>query len=209
MSQSVQQVVGGQMVQVQGQVVSGTQVVNSAGQVVMSTTAGLTSLNGQQLVTQLVPSQGMQGQVVHQAATPIGVTTTLASAISQGQSGTGTCGCQDLALMSYGLTNEHPPQKLTSNGWHSSERPSKSIERQIASHLTKQAFFGLSQFLNCIQFTPPGRLALTLDPLINEGKQFNIIQNTSLQAMMPLNTSLPDLNFNSDNKLLYDTSAAT
>lgn len=85
MSQPVQQVVGGQMVQVQGQVVSGTQVVNSAGQVVMSTTAGLTSLNGQQLVTQLVPSQGMQGQVVHQAATPIGVTTTLASAISQGQ----------------------------------------------------------------------------------------------------------------------------
>lgn len=51
----------------------------------MSTTAGLTGLNGQQLVTQLVPSQGMQGQVVHQAATPIGVTTTLASAISQGQ----------------------------------------------------------------------------------------------------------------------------
>lgn len=31
MSQPVQQVVGGQMVQVQGQVVSGTQVVNSAG----------------------------------------------------------------------------------------------------------------------------------------------------------------------------------
>lgn len=85
MSQPVQQVVGGQMVQVQGQVVSGTQVVNSAGQVVMSTTAGLTGLSGQQLVTQLVPSQGMQGQVVHQAATPIGVTTTLASAISQGQ----------------------------------------------------------------------------------------------------------------------------
>lgn len=39
------------------------------------------------------------------------------------QSATGTCGCQDLALMSCGLTNEHPPQKLTSNGWHSSERP--------------------------------------------------------------------------------------
>ncbi|XP_050714860.1 transcription initiation factor TFIID subunit 12-like isoform X2 [Eriocheir sinensis] len=85
MSQPVQQVVGGQMVQVQGQVVSGTQVVNSAGQVVMSTAAGLTGLSGQQLVTQLVPSQGMQGQVVHQTATPIGVTTTLASAISQGQ----------------------------------------------------------------------------------------------------------------------------
>lgn len=85
MSQPVQQVVGGQMVQVQGQVVSGTQVVNSAGQVVMSTAAGLTGLSGQQLVTQLVPSQGMQGQVVHQTGTPIGVTTTLASAISQGQ----------------------------------------------------------------------------------------------------------------------------
>ncbi|KAG0727412.1 Transcription initiation factor TFIID subunit 12 [Chionoecetes opilio] len=85
MSQPVQQVVGGQMVQVQGQVVSGTQVVNSAGQVVMSTAGGLTSLGGQQLVTQLVPSQGMQGQVVHQAATPLGVATTLASAISQGQ----------------------------------------------------------------------------------------------------------------------------
>lgn len=51
----------------------------------MSTAAGLTGLSGQQLVTQLVPSQGMQGQVVHQTATPIGVTTTLASAISQGQ----------------------------------------------------------------------------------------------------------------------------
>ena len=60
-------------------------IVISSGQVVMSTTAGLTGLNGQQLVTQLVPSQGMQGQVVHQTATPIGVTTTLASAISQGQ----------------------------------------------------------------------------------------------------------------------------
>lgn len=51
----------------------------------MSTATGLTGLSGQQLVTQLVPSQSMQGQVVHQTATPIGVTTTLASAISQGQ----------------------------------------------------------------------------------------------------------------------------
>ncbi|XP_071518160.1 uncharacterized protein Taf12 [Panulirus ornatus] len=90
MSQQVQQVVQGQvvqgqMVQVQGQVVSGTQVVNSAGQVVMSTTAGLTGISGQQLVTQLVPGQTMQGQVVHQATAPIGVSTTLASGLSQGQ----------------------------------------------------------------------------------------------------------------------------
>ncbi|XP_068233087.1 transcription initiation factor TFIID subunit 12 isoform X2 [Palaemon carinicauda] len=87
MSQPVQQVVGGQvvqgqMVQVQGQVVSGTQVVNSAGQVVMSTTAGLTGISGQQIMTHLVPSQA---QVVHQASTPVGVTTTLASAIPQTQ----------------------------------------------------------------------------------------------------------------------------
>ncbi|KAK7082373.1 Transcription initiation factor TFIID subunit 12 [Halocaridina rubra] len=90
MSQSVQQVVGGQvvqgqMVQVQGQVVSGTQVVNSAGQVVMSTTAGLTGISGQQIMTQLVPSQGMQGQVVHQASAPIGVSTSLATALPQTQ----------------------------------------------------------------------------------------------------------------------------
>ncbi|KAG7164629.1 transcription initiation factor TFIID subunit 12-like [Homarus americanus] len=90
MSQQVQQMVGGQvmqgqMVQVQGQVVSGTQVVNSAGQVVMSTTSGLTSLSGQQLVTQLVPGQTMQGQVVHQATAPLGVNTTLASSLTQGQ----------------------------------------------------------------------------------------------------------------------------
>ncbi|XP_045592230.1 transcription initiation factor TFIID subunit 12 isoform X1 [Procambarus clarkii] len=90
MSQQVQQVVGGQvmqgqMVQVQGQVVSGTQVVNSAGQVVMSTASGLTGISGQQLVTQLVPGQTMQGQVVHQTTTPIGVATTLASGLTQGQ----------------------------------------------------------------------------------------------------------------------------
>ncbi|KAK8748729.1 hypothetical protein OTU49_015962 [Cherax quadricarinatus] len=90
MSQQVQQVVGGQvmqgqMVQVQGQVVSGTQVVNSAGQVVMSTASGLTSISGQQLVTQLVPGQTMQGQVVHQATAPLGVATTLASGLTQGQ----------------------------------------------------------------------------------------------------------------------------
>lgn len=90
MSQPVQQVVGGQMVQgqmvqVQGQVVSGTQVVNSSGQVVMSTTAGLTGISGQQIVTQLVPSQGMQGQVVHQASAPIGVATTPVNALPQTQ----------------------------------------------------------------------------------------------------------------------------
>ncbi|KAK3868202.1 hypothetical protein Pcinc_026390 [Petrolisthes cinctipes] len=90
MSQPVQQVVGGQvvqgqMVQVQGQVVSGTQVVNSAGQVVMSTAGGLTSLSGQQIVTQLVPGQAMTGQVVQQAPGASLVTTSLPSTLTQAQ----------------------------------------------------------------------------------------------------------------------------
>ncbi|XP_037774130.1 transcription initiation factor TFIID subunit 12b-like [Penaeus monodon] len=93
MSQPVQQVVSGQvvqgqMVQVQGQVgqvVSGTQVVNSAGQVVMTTTSGLTTLGGQQLMTQLVPGQAMQGQVVHQAPAAIGHGATATTGLTQGQ----------------------------------------------------------------------------------------------------------------------------
>ncbi|ROT85717.1 transcription initiation factor TFIID subunit 12 [Penaeus vannamei] len=93
MSQPVQQVVSGQvvqgqMVQVQGQVgqvVSGTQVVNSAGQVVMTTTSGLTTIGGQQLMTQLVPGQAMPGQVVHQAPAAIGHGATPTTGLTQGQ----------------------------------------------------------------------------------------------------------------------------
>lgn len=57
----------------------------------MSTSAGLTGISGQQLVTQLVPGQTMQGQVVHQATAPIGVSTTLASGLTQGQVSTKGC----------------------------------------------------------------------------------------------------------------------
>ena len=58
--------------------------LQTTGQVVMSTSAGLTGISGQQIMTHLVPSQT---QVVHQASAPVGVTTTIASAIPQAQVG--------------------------------------------------------------------------------------------------------------------------
>lgn len=51
----------------------------------MTTTSGLTTLGGQQLMTQLVPGQAMQGQVVHQAPAAIGHGTTPTTGLTQGQ----------------------------------------------------------------------------------------------------------------------------
>lgn len=51
----------------------------------MTTTSGLTTIGGQQLMTQLVPGQAMPGQVVHQAPAAIGHGATPTTGLTQGQ----------------------------------------------------------------------------------------------------------------------------
>lgn len=91
----------------------------------MSTAAGLTSLSGQQIVTQLVPGQAMTGQVVQQAPGASLVTTSLPSSQTQARFAiVGTSVCKHLHTLyllgtyvpSHNDTQLPSPQVVVSGG---------------------------------------------------------------------------------------------